>query len=176
MASTPENPEASQLILWERLAIARVEVEEWDLALLAAEHQFAQSKTLAAEAKALLSKARALTGKGEFDAAREATREGSQRQKEGRVGAMLILQLGDIEFAQKNFEEAAELYIVPATTFDDPGITPTALWKTVRAIPSKLDTLSAAQRSGEVGKGLLEKKTELQGELSKRFPSFKAPS
>ncbi|MEZ5325304.1 MAG: tetratricopeptide repeat protein [Verrucomicrobiales bacterium] len=173
LASTPDKPEDSQLILWERLAVAREEIGQYDLALDAAEKQFALSKSPAAEAKALLTKSRALAGKQLYDEARVAAREGSNRQKEGRVGAMLMLQLGDIEFAENNFPEAAALFIVPATTFDDPQITPMALWKTVRAIDGELEKMGANATSSERGKGLVAKKTELETEISKRFPEFR---
>jgi TolA-binding protein len=190
LASNPDAPEASQPILWERLAISRIKIKDWDLALLAAEHQFTQSKAPAAEAKALLSKARALTGKAQsipseqvtgearqelFAQAKAAVYEGSDRQKEGRVNAMLYLQLGDIEFAQNNFEEAAAAYILPATTYDDPSITPNALWKTVRALSKVIEILPANERSSDRGKRLAEQKTELQDELTKRYPAFTAP-
>ncbi|MGK0187697.1 MAG: tetratricopeptide (TPR) repeat protein [Verrucomicrobiales bacterium] len=172
LASTPEKPEDSQLILWERLGVARQEIDQFDLALDAAEQQFAMSKSPAAEAKALLTKSRALAGQGNYDEARVAAREGSNRQKEGRIGAMLILQLGDVEFAEKNYQEAAELFIVPATTFDDPQITPLALWKTVRAINGELARMGENSTTTERGKGLVAKKTELETEISKRFPKF----
>ena len=86
---------------------------------------------------------------------------------------MLMLQLGDIEFAENNFPEAAALFIVPATTFDDPQITPMALWKTVRAIDGELEKMGANATSSERGKGLVAKKTELETEISKRFPEFR---
>ena len=175
LASTPDKPEDSQLILWERLGVARQEIGQNDLALDAAEKQFALSKTPAAEAKALLTKSRALTGKELYDEARVAAREGSNRQKEGRVGAMLILQLGDIEFAQNNYQEAAELFIVPATTFDDPQITPLALWKTIRAIDGELVSMGGSAATSERARGLDAKKTELKSEMTKRFPEFRAP-
>lgn len=175
LASTPDKPEDSQLILWERLAIAREEIGQYDLALDAAEKQFALSKSPPAEAKALLTKSRALAGKQLYDEARVAAREGSNRQKEGRVGALLLLQLGDIEFAQKNYQEAAALFILPATTFDDPQITPLALWKTILAIGGELESMGAAATTGEHGRGLQTKRTELESELNKRFPEFRRP-
>jgi tetratricopeptide (TPR) repeat protein len=173
LASTPAKPEDSQLILWERLGVARQEIGQFDLALDAAEKQFALSKSPAAEAKALLTKSRALAGKQLYDEARVAAREGSNRQKEGRIGAMLMLQLGDVEFAENNYPEAAALFIVPATTFDDPQITPLALWKTVRAIDGELAKMGDGAATSERGKGLVDKKAELEAEIGKRFPEFR---
>ena len=152
--------------------MAREEIGQFDLALDAAEKQFELSQSPAAEAKALLTKSRALAGKKLFDEARVAAREGSNRQKEGRIGAMLLVQLGDIEFAQKNYDEAAKLFILPATTFDDPQITPLALWKTIRSIEGELAKMGDSA-SSERGQGLVTQKNELESEISKRFPEFR---
>ena len=176
LASTPEKPEESQLILWERLAIAREKNGNWDRALNAAENQFALSKTPAAEAKTLLTKSKALLGKKLYDEARVAALQASKRQQEGRVGAMIHLQLGDIEFAVGNYEDAHQRYVLPAIAFDDPQITPLALWKTIRALDASLEELGNDATANEVRREHTAKKTELESELSKRFPSFRPPA
>jgi TolA-binding protein len=95
------------------------------------------------------------------EAARNSAQESLRSQKEGRTNAEARILLGDIAVANGRLEDAAREYLVVSQIFTDPEVTPLALTKVIKAYQSL---------------GNREKAQELQQELSKNFPNYKAPA
>jgi len=69
--------------------------------------------------------------------------------------------LGDVAAAQGNYANAAQRYVLPSQMFDDPEITPLALWKTMKAFEQAGDQNQAS---------------DFQKDLAKRFPKWHPPT
>ncbi|MGI8602630.1 MAG: tetratricopeptide repeat protein [Verrucomicrobiales bacterium] len=162
LASTPARPEETDYRVWFTLSEARLANARYEAALTAAENYLLKVELPPPQkAKGLLNKSLALFHLQKFDEASPLINEGLRLEPEARVRAYLFLLRGDIAVAKGEFDNAAQMYSVPSQMFDDPEITPLALWKTVQA-------LSKAGKAKEAA--------EYRQDLEKRFPKFRPPA
>jgi TolA-binding protein len=163
LASTPDEPSETDYRVWFTLSEARLANHRYEGALSAVEHHLEKPDLSPQQkAKALLNKASALYHLQRLDEAWPLINEALRLrpEPEARVQAYLRLLLGDIAFARGEFEHAAAIYVVPGQMFDDPEITPLALWKIMHA-------LNKAGKSKEA--------EDYRVDLEKRFPKFRPP-
>lgn len=161
LAATTAAPHETDPRVWYALSEARLATDRHEAAIEAADHYVSREDLAPAlKAKGLLNKATALFYLRRFDEAAPLANEALRLQPEARVQAYLRLLLGDISAARGDYQNAAQIYVIPSQMFDDPEITPLALWKTVQA-------LTRAGKEKEAA--------DYRQDLEKRFPAFQPP-
>jgi len=159
LASNPDEPRQTRGEIWNYLGKARLRQGRYEKAIPAFDFYLETLEARPAErARVLLDKSSAQLGAGKLDEAYTSAEEGLSLQKDGRVNAQLWIVVGDVELAQKNYEEALKKYIVPSQTFDDPQITPEAISKSADALE-------------KLGKKV--KAASLRKELKAKYPNYK---
>lgn len=160
LASNPVEPKTTKKLVWKNLSRARLELEKYSTALTANDNYLAEEKQEFFIAEGNLERSRILLGLERTEEARKAVETALGLNPQGALLANLRLALGDIEFAEGNFEKAASDYIVVAELFaNDDRIKPEAKHK-------------AAQSLEKAGKEADAEK--LRAELKKEFPRWKA--
>ena len=160
LCSTPEKPDDTHPQIWYNLSESRLAIGLGEGALEAADHYLKAVNAPASKTKGMLNRARALYSLKRYDEASQTGNDALRLEPEARVQANLRMLLGDVAAAQGNFENAAQHYVLPSAMFEDPEITPLALWK----------TMTALQQAGKT-----EKAAEFQKDLARRFPKWHPP-
>ncbi len=120
--------------------------------------RYLESHPLPAEqARGNLLLAQAYMKMQELDLAENAVQQALQNQPEGRMNGEARLALGDIELRRGNFEEAAKTFSSVALLYDDPSITPLALYKAGKAFEKSGDDRKAAN---------------MREDLEEKYPDF----
>jgi len=174
---TPKTPASTLPIVWMYLAKAELDSKNYDGATTAIDFYLDLTKRPSSKARGYLVKAQAHLLGDEFDDADNATREGLQLQKEGRINAELMIMQGDISvargtyeanreggdeaLAKKYFNDGAAKFVIVSEIFVDPVITPSALEKAADAYENIGEEVKAAT---------------LRADLEKRFPEFELPN
>ncbi len=158
MASTPAEPSKTAPEIWNYLGKARIQTGFHQGAVEALDHYLASQTKPSSRAKALLDKSLAQLGLKSYSEAAATATEALSLEKQGRVNALIRMQLGDIAMEEQKFEEGAREYIVISQIFLDPEITPLAMQKAAHALRKAGDN---------------EKAGELEAELKAKFPNYK---
>ena len=146
LASTPDDPEATDLIVWRHLTKTRVEIRHFKRALTAIGFILEREKSLFWIADARLDQSHILVGLSDWDGAREAAHAGLALDPKGAVRAGLLITLGDIAVERKDFESAASSFLRAADLFaDDHEIRPLALDRAIRALDANDQPEEAAK-------------------------------
>lgn len=155
-----ENPELAPKEIWRFLGKARNESNDPNGALIAIGHALDQESDPAWQADCLNDKGRSLYMLERYDEAMKAVEKGLALRPEGRVGASLHMQRGDIYAAQGNIKEAIRSYVLPVQLMADGDqvVKPKALKKLIEAL-KKDGQNDAAQR--------------YQKELDRKYPGWK---
>ena len=157
LAATPDDPEATDLIVWRHLAKARVEIRHFKRALEAITIILEREESPFWLADARLDQSHILVGLDDWDGAREAAHGGLALDPKGAVRAGLLMTLGDIAVERKDFESAAASFLRAADLFaDDREIRPFALDRAIRA-------LDANKQPGEAAKVRATLQSEFPG-------------
>ncbi len=159
-ASTPDQPETTQAVVWKYLGQARLYTGEYADAIKAFDHYLTSDQPPTSRARVLRDKAEALLELEFYTAADEIVEQALGLQPQSRVYGMLCLLWGEIALRQDQFETAIKRLVKPTYAIEDEEITPPALAKSALA-HEKL--------------GQLDKATELRQRLKKKFPTYKAP-
>lgn len=161
MASTPDEPSYTDLIVWRHLAKARLEIMHYDRALSAINVMLEREDRKFWQADAYLDRAHALIGQEKWDEARDAAHEGLALDPPGAVKAGLQMALGDIAMERKDFESASASYLRTANLFiDDTQIKPLALARAAQAL----------EAAGEN-----KRAEEIRSQLEASFPGWTLP-
>lgn len=158
--STPEDPRKTPASIWKLLAESRMELKKHQPAIEAFDQYLVQTERPSERASAYLQRGTAQLCLRDFEAARNSAHESLRSQKEGRTNAEARILLGDIATANGDLKEAAREYLVVSQIFMDPEVTPRALTKAVRTYQSLGDRAKAQ---------------ELQQQLTRQFPEYRAP-
>ncbi len=132
--------------MWNYLGMAQLQNAQFDASIQATDNFLKSNPDAASSARAQLTKGRALLGKGSFDEADKVAQEALQVVKDGKLQAELLILEGDIFSAQgdrlaaegqqaaalEKWKAAAAKYAVPSQFFDDPDVTPDALYKAAK--------------------------------------------
>lgn len=156
---TPDAPENTEPVVWSYLGMAQLQNGQFDASLQATDNFLKSNPDPATGARAQLTKGRALLGKAEFDAADKVAQEALQIVKDGKLQAELLILEGDVFAAQgdklatagdrpgavERWKAAAAKYAVPSQFYDDPEVTPDALYKAAQALKKAGDEAQANQ-------------------------------
>jgi len=159
LAVTPPAPETPEPVVWNYLGMAQLQNGQFDASIQATDNFLKSNPDAAATARAQLTKGRALLGKGSFDEADKVAQEALQVVKDGKLQAELLILEGDIfsaqgdKFAAQGQQEAAvekwkagaAKYAVPSQFYEDPDVTPDALFKASQALQKSGDEAQAKQ-------------------------------
>jgi tetratricopeptide (TPR) repeat protein len=147
MASTPDEPLNTDLVVWRHLAKARIELRHYDRAMGILPIVLEREERKFWRADAYLDKAHTHIGLGDWDKAREACHAGLQLDPDGTVRAGLQMSLGTIAMQRGDFESAAASFLRTADLFiDDREIKPLALHRAAEA----LDALGRSAQAAEI--------------------------
>jgi TolA-binding protein len=161
LATATDSPGNRLADTWLLLARTRLNLENWDGALVAAGHYLeADSLEPAAQAQGLLVKADALLGLQRYDEAQKASDQVLELQPEGTLNAKARLLAGRVALARGKYEDAGKLFMSVSVLYDDPEITPAALTQAAAAFEKAGQPAEAAKASEE---------------LKSRYPDYVAP-
>lgn len=160
LAAIPEEPAATDIIVWRHLAKAQIEIKHYDRALKTIEILLTQDQEDFWKADAQLDRSHALIGTEKWKEAREAALLGLDLDAQGTVKAGLYMTLADVAMHRKDYDSAATSYLRTSEMFiDDKEIKPLALYRAAEAM--------------EKG-GQSEEAAEIRKKLRQEFPSWTA--
>lgn len=156
---TPTTPENTEPVVWNYLGMAQLHAGQYDASLQATDNFLKSNPDPATAARAQLTKGSALLGKGDFDAADKVAQDALQLVKDGKLQAELLILEGDVLAAQgdklaasgdqagavEKWKASAGKYAVPSQFFEDPTVTPEALYKAAKALQKAGDEAQAKQ-------------------------------
>jgi TolA-binding protein len=140
------HPDPGDLLpaAWWQLGEAQSQRKEWP-ACVASYEKYRQLKPEAKDATTvLLALGRAQLGAQNFDAAKKLGDQALLQEPEGPRSAAARMLLGETAFATQNYPEAARMFATLAVLFDDPKITPQAVFRAAEAFERAGDARSAA--------------------------------
>ena len=145
--------------MWNYLGMAQLNNQQYDASIQATDNFLKSEPDSATRSRALLTKGRAQLGKGLFDDADKVAQDALQVVKDGKLQAELLILEGDIYAAQgdklaaegqkdaaiSKWKDGAAKYAVPSQFFDDPDVTPNALYKAAKVLEKAGDSAKAKQ-------------------------------
>ncbi len=159
LASNPTEPKTTKKLVWKNLSKARLELGFYQLALDANDNYLAEERQEFFIAEGNLERARILLGLERTEDARKAVEKALEFNPQGALLANLRMALGDIEFAEKNYDKAASHFVVVAELFvNDDRLKPEAKYKAAEAL----------EKAGKV-----DEAKKIRAELKKQFPRWK---
>lgn len=150
-----KDPKAVNSDVLIELAEAQIKLGKYSEAGPQVEKYLEAAREPYSRSKGLLAKAAMLLGKRSFPEATKLAEEALLLQPEGKLNAEGRLLIGEIAFAQGDYDGASRAFMTVAVLYDDPTVTPRALRR-------------AADAYKKMG-NLLEAEKALQ-ELQRRFP------
>lgn len=158
-AADINEPQRTKSVIWATLAKSRMRIGKFERALTAIEHYLEAEKAPARRAQGLLDKAVILARLDKPEDARKIAEEALSIGVEGPLKASLNIVLGDIYYAQENYEEAARLYGLTAALFtSDRELKPQALYKAAVALEKQ---------------GKREEAAKFASDLNQEYPNWK---
>jgi TolA-binding protein len=159
LAVTPQTPENTEPVVWNYLGMAQLQNQKFDASIQATENFLKSNPDPASNARAQLTKGRALLGKGDFDQADQVAQQALQVVKDGKLQAELLILEGDIYSAQGDklaaegqkdaavvkWKAGAAKFAVPSQFYEDPDVTPDALYKAAKALQKAGDEAQSKQ-------------------------------
>jgi TolA-binding protein len=159
LAVTPQIPENTESVVWNVLGMAQLQNGKFDASIQATENFLKSSPDAAATARAQLTKGKALLGKGDFTQADQVAQQALQVVKDGKLQAELLILEGDIFSAQgdklaadgqqaaavEKWKAGAAKYAVPSQFYEDPDVTPDALYKAAMVLEKAGDAAQSKQ-------------------------------
>jgi TolA-binding protein len=173
LAVTPQVPENTEAVVWNVLGMAQLANGKFDASIQATENFLKTTPDASATARAQLTKGKALLGKGDFTQADQTAQQALQVVKDGKLQAELLILEGDIFSAEgdklvakgqkdaaiEKWKTAAAKYVVPSQFYEDPDVTPDALYKAAKALEKAGDTKQSEQ---------------LIQQLQQRYPNYQS--
>lgn len=159
LIANPEEPRATPKEVWRYLAKARLETNDTEGALLAANHVLDVEDNPAWKADGLLDRGRALFLLDKSAEARTATDEAFALRPQGRTSAGLRILSGDLHMKAGDPRKASAEYIIVVSFHEDKDLKPLALQKLIDALEKQGDPTEAAK---------------YRKQLASEFPSWKA--
>ena len=142
-----KHPDPGDLLAgaWWQLGEVQSQLKQWPAAVASYEN-YRKLKPEARDATVVvLALGRAQLGAQNFDAAKAMGEQALTQEPEGPNSAAARMLLGETAFAAGNFAEAARMFGTLAVLFDDPKITPQAMYRVAESYAKAGDTKSAAQ-------------------------------
>jgi len=143
LIASPEDPRSSPKEVWRYLAKARLETQNPEGALIAANNALDIEDNPTWKADSLLDRGRALFLLNRSTEARQAADEAMKLQPQGRTSAGLRILRGDLEMKSKDPRRAAAEYLVVVNFHEDQELKPKALTGLVKALVQQGDANQA---------------------------------
>jgi len=156
--ANPDEPRETPKEVWRYLAKARLESNDAEGALIAANNVLAVEDNPGWKADGLVDQGRALLLLNRPTEARKAADEASDLRPQGRTSAALRILSGDLFFKENDFKQAAANYLNVVNFHDDNDLKPLALFKLSEAFTKSGDAAEAAK---------------YQAQLQSEFPKWK---
>ncbi|TLD72085.1 tetratricopeptide repeat protein [Phragmitibacter flavus] len=162
LASTPDQPEATEAPVWNYLGMARIETGHYTGAIIAFDHYLSKTPTGQGHVLGLYGKAKGQLGAALFDEAQKSINDALTLIKTGKLKGQLQILDGDVfsargdtfagkgsmDAAKQQWAKALAQYVVVSQFFVDPEITPEAAWKAAEMFEKTDDVKQAtAMRS-----------------------------
>jgi len=161
LASTPEEPLMTELSIWRQLTKARIYTGYYEDALESIEFVLNEETDDNWIADAHLDKATSLSRLSRAEEAKQVAHKGLELNPKGAIKARLLMIIGDVYMAEKEYETAASHYLNCAQMFiEDKKVKPLAIYKAMQAY-EKL--------------GTQEKVDLFKYELDQEFPGWTPP-
>jgi TolA-binding protein len=171
LASTPDQPEATDVLVWNFLGMARNETGHYKGAIAAFDHYLSKTPSGQGHVLGLYGKARAQLGAGLYDEAQNSVSDALELIKTGKLKGQLQILDGDIfrargeaaaakgsmDLAKQQWAKALAQYVVVSQFFVDPEITPEAAWKAADMFDKTDDAKQA---------------TAMRGLVKSKYPNF----
>ena len=158
LATTPDEPEQTDTLVWRHLAKARLASRKFETASEALEILLAQKQEDFWKADSYLDQSHSLIGLEKWEDAHAAAREGLALKPYGTVQAGLCMALADIAMHRGNYESAAANYLKASRMFiDDREIKPLGLSRAAEALEKN---------------GQLEEAARIRSQLRQEFPGW----
>ncbi|MCX8496215.1 MAG: tetratricopeptide repeat protein [Akkermansiaceae bacterium] len=160
LVSNPAEPRETPKEVWRYLAKARLEIDDPDGALLAADHVLEVEDNPGWKADALLDRGRALLALKRPEDAQKSADEALALHPQGHTSAGLNILVGDLEMKSGDLKTAAGKYLIVVEFHDDKDLKPLALWKLIQVLDQQSDQAEA---------------TKYRQKLATEFPAWKPP-
>lgn len=132
-------------IVWKTLARSRLEIQQYQEGLVAAEHYVSLENQPYRKAEGMRDQALLLIGLKRAEEARKLCEEAIAIGVDGPIKSSLFITLGDAYYADKQYGEAAKYYGRTANVVSDKDLKPMALYKIVCAL-KKSDKAGEAEQ------------------------------
>jgi tetratricopeptide (TPR) repeat protein len=143
LIASPDDPRSSPKEVWRYLAKARLEIQDKEGALAAADRALEIEDNPTWKADSLLDRGRALLLMDRSSEARIAADEAMKLQPQGRTSAGLRILRGDLEMKANDPRKAAAEYLIVANFHEDKELKPKALDGLVKALKLQGDNSQA---------------------------------
>jgi len=160
LVSNPAEPRETPKEVWRYLAKSRLEIDDPDGALLAANHVLEVEDNSGWKADALLDRGRALLALKRTEDAQKSANEALALHPQGHTSAGLNILVGDLEMKSGDLKTAAGKYLIVVEFHDDKDLKPLALWKLIQVLDQQSDQAEAAK---------------YRQKLTTEFPAWKPP-
>jgi len=158
LASTPDEPEQTDTLVWRHLAKARLESRKFEAASATLSILLAQKQEDFWKADSYLDQSHSLIGLQKWEEAHTAAQEGLALKPYGTVQAGLYMALADIAMSRMDYESAATNYLKASRMFiDDREIKPLGLFRAAEALEKN---------------GQLEEAARIRKQLRQEFPGW----
>jgi tetratricopeptide (TPR) repeat protein len=160
LVSNPAEPRETPKEVWRYLAKSRLEIDDPDGALLAANHVLEVEDNSGWKADALLDRGRALLALKRTEDAQKSANEALALHPQGHTSAGLNILVGDLKMKSGDLKTAAGKYLIVVEFHDDKDLKPLALWKLIQVLDQQSDQAEAAK---------------YRQKLTTEFPAWKPP-
>ncbi|MAT46244.1 MAG: hypothetical protein CMO35_02300 [Verrucomicrobiaceae bacterium] len=158
LASTPDEPEQTDTLVWRHLAKARVETRKFEEAADALTILLTREQEDFWKADSYLDQSHVLVGLQKWEEAHDSAQEGLSLKPYGTVQAGLHMTLADIDMHRMNYESAAANYLKASRMFiDDREIKPLGLFRAADAL----------EKNGQPGEA-----AKIRKQLRQEFPGW----
>ena len=159
LIANPEEPRATPKEVWRYLAKARLETNDAEGALEAANHVLEVEDNPAWKADGLLDRGRALFLLDKTGEARTSADEALALRPQGRTSAGLRILSGDLHMKAGDPRKASAEYLIVVNFHDDKDLKPRSMQKLIEALEKQGDKAEA---------------DKYRGQLKSEFPNWKA--
>lgn len=157
---TFDAPEKTAAEVWAAHGESLLEIKDYAGAIIALDNYLKAEQRPAQRARAFLLRGRAQFFLGKSDDAMKSVEEGLAIDRETLIAAQLHLLSGDIAVAGNRQKEALSSYNAVRATWEDPTLTPAAIWKMIKVLEKSTEPKDLSEAEA------------LKKDLAQHYPRF----